>query len=133
LFPQSALLKFGVDASNYYIAGYAFPLKADIRQLPDNGGAGLLLLGGASSKNGYSGSVYVSPNSLMVAYTHVDGMAKILFPDPNAFIGDTRYVPFDGTKPLQLGIKVGTAYENINPVDYVVIPDFYDMNKAVKN
>ena len=122
---------FGVDASNYYIAGYAFPLKADIRQLPDNGGAGLLLLGSTSSKNGYLGSVYVSPNSFMVAYTHVDGMSKNLFPDQKAFIDDTRYVPFDGTKPLQLGIKVGTVYENINPVDYVVIPNFYDMNTAV--
>jgi hypothetical protein len=61
----------------------------------------------------------------MVAYTHVDGMAKILFPDQKTFIGDTRLVPFDGTKPLQLGIKVGTAYDNVNPVDYVVIKNFY--------
>jgi filamentous hemagglutinin family protein len=115
----------GVDASNYYIAAFAFPLAADIRPLPDTGGLGLNALGGATSNSTYSGSGYNPQNTLMVAYTNIGGMAKTLFPDQKSFIGDTRIVPFDGSKPLQLGIKVGTAYESVNPVDYVVIKNFY--------
>jgi hypothetical protein len=115
----------GVDASNYYIAGYAFPLAADIRPLTDIGGSEFNSIGGFLFNTMYSGSGYNPPNTLMVAYTHTEGMAKILFPDQKAFIGNTRLVPFDGTKPLQLGIKVGTAYDSVNPVDYVVIKNFY--------
>ena len=115
----------GVDASNYYIAGYAFPLAADIRPLLDIGGIVANPIGGFLFNTLYSGSGYNPQNTLMVAYTHIDGMAKILFPDQKAFIGNTRYVPFDGSKPLQLGIKVGTAYDSVNPVDYVVIKNFY--------
>ena len=115
----------GTDASNYYIAGYAFPLAANIRPLPDIGGSEVNALGGFLFNTMYSGSGYNPQNTLMVAYTHIDGMAKILFPNQNAFIGNTRLVPFDGSKPLQLGIKVGTAYDSINPVDYVVIKNFY--------
>jgi hypothetical protein len=115
----------GVDASNYYIAGYAFPLAADIRPIQDIGGSEVKSIGGFLFNTMYSGSGYNPQNTLMVAYTHIDGMAKILFPDQKAFIGNTRLVPFDGTKPLQLGIKVGTAYDSVNPVDYVVIKNFY--------
>jgi hypothetical protein len=28
---------------------------------------------------------------------------------------------------MSLGIKVGAAYETVNPQDYKVIPDFYEM------
>jgi hypothetical protein len=50
----------------------------------------------------------------------------LLFPNKSSFIGDTRLVPFDNSKAKFLGVRVGTAYDNINPVEYKVISDFYD-------
>jgi len=123
----SGLGLIGVDAKNYYIAGYSFPLSAEIRAVPDQGAMGVIIAGGIFSNSEYASGGYNPPSTLMVAYSHIPGVPKLLFPDQSNFIKKTRLFPFDNTKPMDLGIKVGTAYDTINPMDYKVIPDIYEM------
>jgi hypothetical protein len=123
----AGLSLIGVDAKNYYIAGYSFPLSAEIHAVSDQGAAGLILAGGIFSNSEYASGGYYPPSTLMVAYSHIPGVPKLLFPDQSNFIGNTRLLPFDNTKPMDLGIKVGTAYDTINPLDFKVIPDIYEM------
>lgn len=123
----TALSLTGVDAKNYYIAGYSFPLSAEIHAVPDQGAMGVIIAGGIFSNSEYASGGYNPPSTLMIAYSHIPGVPKLLFPDQSNFINKTRLFPFDNTKPMDLGIKVGTAYDTINPMDYKVIPDIYEM------
>jgi hypothetical protein len=66
-------------------------------------------------------------NAMMVAFNETPNMPQFLFPDKSFFIGNTRFVPYSGSSTMNLGVKVGTNYENINPIDYRVIPDIYEM------
>jgi hypothetical protein len=65
-------------------------------------------------------------NPMIVADLRELDQPDILFPNKSSFIGDTRLTPYDNSKAKYLGVRVGTAYDNINPVEYKVISDFYD-------
>ena len=71
--------------------------------------------------------------SMIVAHGLIPGQPDELFPSQTYFIGNTRYLPYDGKDKMSLGVKIGTAYDNINPIDYVVVPDIYEMKNLINN
>ena len=70
---------------------------------------------------------------MIVANVTTPGQPDVLFPDKSYFIGNTRQVPYNGTNLTSLSVKIGTTYDNINPIDFIVVPDIYEMKNLAKN
>ena len=85
--------------------------------------------------NVQSGSFGISKvdSSMIVANVTTPGQPDVLFPDKSYFIGNTRQVPYNGTNLTSLSVKIGTTYDNINPIDFIVVPDIYEMKNLAKN